>query len=150
MRKFPVVVANSLITLTVIFGLVGCSGGEEETEKPSIADSDILNFVCSYEDNGQRVSRHSVDMKNKTWERERQGLFDDTINHVFDDVTVSASNISVTGQFMDVGDDEVRVETNVISRVDLSFAYSLKTPSYEFAHNGKCEVAAGSTAERAF
>jgi hypothetical protein len=147
MRKFPAVVINSLITLTVIFGLVGCSGGKEETEKPSITDSDILNFVCSHDDNGQRVSRHSVDMKNKTWEREKKGPFG-IINHVFDDVTVSASNISVTGQFMDR--DTFYVETNVISRVDLSFAYSTKFGGYEMAFNGKCEVAAASTAERAF
>ena len=149
MKKFPAVVTNPLINLIVILGLVGCSGGENETGKTSISDSDILNFVCTWEDNGKRVSRHSVDMKNKTWERERKGIWG-TINHVFDDVTVSASNISVTGRYMENVDNTAYIETNVISRVDLSFTLFIKTSEWEIAHDGKCEVAAASAVERAF
>ena len=116
------------------------------------SNAEILDFECTFGKIGdEELSRdsHSVDMTNKTWERTEKGQ-----TRIFDDVVVSSNSISVTGQFKDFL--PIR-QSNVISRVDLSYSYSFEifddmAGVWREPHTyvGQCKIVEAPPVEKAF
>ena len=99
---------------------------------------------------GEFDENYAVDMTNKTWETE---------DHIFDDVLVSPSQISVKGS--DYSTSSMQRTYNMqISRVDLSFTKKTAVsvteelaniiPPTSMDHTGQCEIVEAPKVERAF
>ena len=114
------------------------------------SNAEILDFECTFGKIGdEELSRdsHSVDMTNKTWERTEKGQ-----TRIFEDVVVSSNSISVTSPYESEYGTQ---ETNVISRVDLSYSYSIKfhvDGVWDRSINwpGQCKIIEAPSVEKAF
>jgi hypothetical protein len=113
------------------------------------SNAEILDFECTFGKIGEKPTAviHSVDMTNKTWERTEKGQA-----RIFEDVVVSSNSISVTSPYESEYGTQ---ETNVISRVDLSYSYSIKfhvdgvwDRSMNFP--GQCKIIKAPSVEKAF
>ena len=121
----------------------------------SFANAEVVNFKCTYgEVGGDRTSpiSHSVDMTNKSWEREADS---GSSSYIFDNVVISSKSISVKGQYTDYS--LLTSETHVISRVDLSYTFKFNLYSETLGGwgvpdtwVGKCKISEAPAVERAF